>query len=124
MQHHIFLDDYRQPVNVTWIEIPATDKWIVVKNYEEFVALFEKLPIRSIAHISYDHDLAPAHYANHPTSERTGYDCAKFVVAKALEEGTDIPNYTVHSLNPVGRVNITELFENYRKFQLENSNRI
>jgi hypothetical protein len=124
MQNNIFIDDYRNPSDITWVELPNVNNWIVVRSYDEFVVLFEKLPIRSVAHISYDHDLVPAHYANHPTTERTGFDCAKFIVARATEEGIDIPNFTVHSLNPLGRTNITELLENYRKFQLESSNNI
>ena len=33
MSYHLFLDDSRQPKNVTWLDLPPYH-WVVVKSYE------------------------------------------------------------------------------------------
>jgi hypothetical protein len=38
--------------------------------------------------------------------EKTGYDCAKWLVEYCVEHGLKFPEYVVHSMNPVGKENI------------------
>jgi hypothetical protein len=38
--------------------------------------------------------------------EKTGYDCAKWLCNYCIDNGIPLPEYYVHSMNPVGRENI------------------
>lgn len=60
------------------------------------------------------HDLAEDSY-----DERTGYDCAKFVVDYCMERDLDIPAYNIQSSNPVGKENIQHLMDNYHKYYIK-----
>ena len=51
-------------------------------------------------YIDFDHDLGEG---------KTGYDVAKYIV----ENEVPIVGYTIHSMNPVGRMNITQLLDRY-----------
>jgi hypothetical protein len=57
--------------------------------------------------ISFDHDLGE--------NTKTGYDCAKWICEYCWTNGLPIPNWNVHSANPVGRDNIIQLMENFEK---------
>jgi len=117
--YYIFLDDERQPCQVKWTKIPDLP-WTVVKNYGNFKALITVkgyLP----EFISFDHDLSIEHYKNlvkgesdyDKYEEKTGYDCAKWLVQYCLNSEQSLPKYTVHSLNPIGAQNIRWLLESY-----------
>lgn len=131
---YIFLDDERDPKNVTWVEIPFAP-WTVVRDYSEFVDViqahynqFGKLPI----HISFDHDLAHAHYRKsmynpdrHYNSyytdgtfkEKTGFHAAQWLVNFLCRKNLDIPEFTCHSMNPIGKENILSILQSYKKFR-------
>jgi hypothetical protein len=47
--------------------------------------------------------------------EKTGFDCAKWLVNYCLERNLDLPEYFIHTMNPIGAENIKSLFENYKK---------
>jgi len=49
------------------------------------------------------------------TDEKTGMDCAKWLVEYCLDSNLQLPEYTIQSANPVGKENITSLLENYKK---------
>jgi len=130
----IYLDDERTPKD---------EGWIVVRNYKEFVNTINKLGLENIDLISFDHDLGDTakdeYYNNVKTNyeldydnivEKTGYDCAKFLVDKFYLEnpdrerserfeklGTEIkfPTITVHSANPIGAANIMGYINNFLK---------
>lgn len=99
----LFLDDVRQPPDHTWD---------VVRSYDDFVYYIETQGVPDV--ISFDHDLAFEHYPfaeDNPEpkkipydryTEKTGYDCAKWLV----ENGYEIKRWMVHSMNPVGAQNI------------------
>lgn len=81
--------------------------------------------------ISFDHDLADSHYTpeyfwdnyeeskkyqewnskNH--TEKTGMDCAKWLVDYCMDNKKMLPEIFVHSANPVGADNIKGLLYNY-----------
>ena len=120
--YFIFLDDERFPRDVKWTKIPDLH-WTVVRNYNNFrslIELKEYLP----EFISFDHDLAYQHYADLCNSEtdyakyteKTGYDCAKWLVEYCMKNNLKIPEYTVHSLNPIGAKNIITILENFKKY--------
>ena len=112
----IFLDDYREPSDVTWAKLPETFHWVIVRNYEQFVMLIDNL-MTPPAFIAFDHDLADAHYEGDFSNpdEKTGYDCAKALVDICLDHGWDIPEFIVHSLNPVGAENIRKFLQNAKE---------
>jgi hypothetical protein len=114
--YSLFLDDERVPSKVPWVELPLVE-WRIVRTYKDFVGIITKegLPLN----VSYDHDLGDSSYqefhranaANEPINydnirEKTGYDCAKWLVNYCIEHDLDLPKWTVHSWNPVGKKNI------------------
>jgi hypothetical protein len=132
----LFLDDCRQPKDAINL-IPSEfnkfyweNDWVVVKNYTEFVRHIEKNGIPGF--VSFDHDLADFHYDYTPEDyenmteeemitkfgsiEKTGLDCAKFLVEYCESKSENIPEYLVHSANPIGKENIQKFLENAKKF--------
>ena len=98
-RYNLYLDDLRNQ---------RTDGWVVVRSYEEFVGVIER--IGAPDEISFDHDLGWDEVNN--VENKSGYDCAKWLVDK----GIVIEKFNVHSANPVGAANIKGLLENFRKF--------
>ena len=90
----LYLDDLR----------PTPEGFDHVYSYEEFVAYLEREGLPDF--ISFDHDLG---------EDLSGYDCAKYLVAYCLEHQRSLPDYQVHSQNPVGKENIERLLENFRR---------
>ena len=104
-------------------------EFVIVRNYDEFVNFIRKNGLPNI--ISFDHDLADEHYSsdmhastevynkNYETfQEKTGMDCAKWLVDYCLENGLQLPDYVVHSANPVGKKNIESYLLNAKKHLL------
>ncbi|WP_300685688.1 cyclic-phosphate processing receiver domain-containing protein [Chryseobacterium sp.] len=115
----LFLDDIRYPVEAyqyTKQEIFLRNDWHIVRNYEQFVnSILEKgLPEM----ISFDHDLADNHNLNQDTQqygEKTGYDCAKWLIEYCMDHYLDLPKFYCHSMNPVGKENIQSLLKNFKE---------
>lgn len=127
--YYLFLDDERDPLDVTWVNLPLYN-WTIVRNYREFVSHIEKNGLPKF--VTFDHDLAIEHYPfMEPTAtalkadcipyeiykEKTGYDCAKWLVEYCMENRKFLPEYAIHTKNPVGAENIRCLFRNFQKFQ-------
>lgn len=120
--YNLFLDDVRTPHNVTWVNLPPDQHYSVVRNYNEFVDL---ITLRGIPKfVTYDHDLADSHYGDglrgddinyNKYKEKTGYDCAKWLVNECMKKGVKHPPYMCHSMNPVGKQNIINYIESYNK---------
>ena len=131
MKTKIYLDDIRTP---------NSDKWIVVRDYYEFVEKVKELGLENIDIISLDHDLGDTaieeYYDNVvPNSklnyknikEKTGYDCAKWLVnyyydnsnltsrGEKKKKGINFPEVCVHSANPIGAHNIMGYINNFLK---------
>jgi NAD+-processing family protein with receiver domain len=85
----LFLDDFRDPPDIAWD---------VVRGYQEFVDYIEQNGVPDL--ISFDHDLGS--FADNNYSEKTGLDCARFLI----ERGTLPKKWYVHSTNLVGAKNI------------------
>lgn len=92
--HNLFLDDLRS--------IP--EGFIGVKNFNEFIIFIKLNGLTKF--ISFDHDLGEG---------KTGYDCAKFLISYCLDNNLSLPNWKVHSQNPVGKENIEKLLYNFEK---------
>ena len=130
-KYNLFLDDFRVPSDcsryMTNPEFYLLNKWEIVRNYDEFVKFIEKNGLPEV--ISFDHDLADEHYSqdmyagnevydeNYKNfTEKTGYDCTKWLVDYCMDRNIDVPDYMVHSKNPAGAKNIWSYLENYRKW--------
>jgi hypothetical protein len=128
--YNLFLDDERKPMDVVWINLPLVN-WIIVRNYNEFIRIIIEsgLPER----VSFDHDLAMEHYPGgmgiyegdpriktikldyDSYKEKTGYHCALFLVNYCIDHNLPLPTYYIHTLNPVGRMNIISVMESAKK---------
>lgn len=92
-QKYLFIDDIREPE----IEYYNTmDIW-VVRNYQEAIYWLDKIVFDLV---SFDHDLC---------EPKSGYDIAKYIVENELALGA----FKIHSMNPVGRSNISQLLTHY-----------
>lgn len=124
----LFLDDIRQPKDACHIvsnpKIYWDSDWSTVKNYVEFCEWIKTNGLPDI--VSFDHDLADIHYEidfddwNDATAdqlgvEETGLDCAKWMVNYCITNNVILPEYYVHSANPVGRKNIKSYLDNAKK---------
>ena len=116
----LFLDDIRSPKDAIGL-VPShmnqfywANDWDVVRSHDEFVDWIVTNGVPDF--VSFDHDLADEHYkdleGNH---EKTGYVSAKWLVYHCLDKGVCLPEYQVHSANPVGKQNIESYLENSKK---------
>lgn len=102
----LFLDDERNPEDVTWMQYPENIEWVVVRTFSEFVKAVQS-GIFDL--MSFDHDLQDFSKG----SEMTGYDCLKFYCNFLYVEDCFLPQVVVHSMNPIGKVNILTYWKNY-----------
>jgi hypothetical protein len=111
----LFLDDIRYPIEAyhyTKQDIFLRKDWYIVRNYEQFVNWILESGLPEI--ISFDHDLGDEHYLDQNSQEfveKTGYDCAKWLVEYCMDNNADLPKFYCHSMNPVGKENIESLFK-------------
>jgi hypothetical protein len=116
----LFLDDIRIPNDAfLYTKNPIYNKdWDVVRNYQEFVDYINKNGMPKF--ISFDHDLADEHYLSLSESkrdnykEKTGYECAMWLVDYCLDNSVELPDFLVHSMNPVGKIRIESLLNNFK----------
>jgi len=113
----IYLDDLRTPIG---------EDWVVVRNYEEFISTISNIGLNNISQISLDHDLGDTamneYFSNvmpnykleyDNIKEKTGYDCAKWLVEQSMDKNVSLPQIYVHSANPIGAANIMGYINNY-----------
>lgn len=129
MKYYLFLDDERIPTKVAWVQLPLVN-WTIVRNYSQFVDIINNNGLPEA--ISFDHDLADEHYVEYSTShdpnspsyghiqydkfkEKTGYDCAKWLAQYCVDNNLPVPNYYIHTMNPIGGGNITSILENAKR---------
>jgi len=115
----LWLDDVRDPNDPMWKSYIKgnPDKIVWVKSVDEFTKWIESNYFPSI--ISFDHDLADEHYIPDEGltyTEKTGYDCAKWLIDYCIDNELELPVYYVHSMNPVGKDNILGLLNNFEQF--------
>lgn len=137
MKTLLWLDDIRDPKLGDWLlsyapQFAYEGQVIWVKNHEDFVKWIREngLPDQ----ISFDHDLGiPAQLkfrekgASKRESrrlakeEKSGMDCAKWLVDYCLDNDIDLPKWGVHSANPTGAENIRSLLKNFQNFRKKSS---
>jgi len=114
----LYLDDVRTPTD---------DSWQVVRNYNQFISHVRLNGLENYEVISLDHDLGeeamnefynnalPNFKLNYDNilNEKTGYDCAKWLVAESMTTKIPLPQIYVHSANPIGSANIMGYVNNY-----------
>jgi hypothetical protein len=121
MGYNLFLDDMRWPRDTflyTSNKMYLDMEWDIAMNYDQFVDAVKKRGIPDV--VSFDHDLAEEHYENKlpydQYNEKTGYDCAKWLIDYCIDHNKDIPKIVlIHSLNVPGSKNIESLFYTYEK---------
>jgi hypothetical protein len=114
---YLYLDDVRTP---------KADNWEVVRNYDEFVAHIKMHGLENYEVISLDHDLGEGAMVEYYTNvkpnyeldynripEKTGMDCARWLVAESMHTKIPLPAIYVHSANPIGAANIMGYVNNY-----------
>ena len=102
MKCYLFIDDLRIPA-------PRPDyQMYVARNYNEAIRALNQ---QEFDLISFDHDLG---------EEKTGYDIAKYIVENniKIKEG-----FKIHSANPVGVLNISQLLTHYGYHELSWKNK-
>ncbi len=135
----IYLDDVRTPhsPNNEWVD--GIEEWTVVRSCDEFVEKVKEAGLEKIGVISLDHDLgdtamkeyyenvSPNYSLNYDNiHEKTGYDCAKWVVnhyydnyvtqeprSEKKKSGIVFPTIYTHSANPIGSANIMGYINNF-----------
>ena len=113
----LYLDDVR---------IPTEGNWEVVRNYDEFILHIKMYGLENYEVISLDHDLGEGAMVEYYTNvkpnyelnyeripEKTGMDCARFLVTEAMSRNIQLPTIYVHSANPIGAANIIGYINNY-----------
>ena len=122
MKTLLWLDDCRDPHENDWlvfspIEQPYEVIW--AKSYKEFINYINKLGLPTA--ICFDHDLAEEHYLNEITEdeylEKTGMDCAKWLIEYCIDNDCILPLYNIQSANPCGKQNIDSILKNFIKYQ-------
>lgn len=124
--YNLFLDDVRKPIHAfgyTRLNIFLNEDWTIVRNYDDFV-LTIRTAWEKYGHfpeiVAFDHDLAAEHYGADVQSvfnEKTGYDCAKWLIDFCIEKELKLPRWYCHSMNPAGRDNINFLLRNFKQHQ-------
>jgi len=120
----LYLDDVRTPTET----LPGYNPWNIVRNYAEFEKWIIENGIPDL--ISFDHDLADEHMNDYyrqfakegfqipdyeSYKEKTGLDCARFVVEYSQKMNVPLKQCVVHSANPVGAKNIHSYINGYLK---------
>lgn len=106
MKTLLWVDDARNPMEDDWMNfspIGRNCKVIWAQSYQEAIDFLEKEWPDAIC---LDHDLG---------EEKSGYDIAKYIVDRCIDEGKKLPEFASQSANPVGRENIITLLSNYKR---------
>lgn len=101
MKTLLWLDDFRNPTD--YIKGDYSTFW--VKNYQDFCKYLNEHGLPDC--ICFDHDLG---------EEKSGYDCAKYLVHYCQKRNSDIPEFDIQSSNSVGKDNIRSLLEGWHRF--------
>lgn len=109
MKTLLWVDDARNPMEDDWMNfspIGRNCKVIWAQSYQEAIDFLEKEWPDAIC---LDHDLG---------EEKSGYDIAKYIVDRCIDEDKKLPEFASQSANPVGRENIITLLSNYKRHEL------
>ncbi len=108
---NIMIDDERDPLDIkNLMGKYFVNDWVVVRNYPDFTKLVDK-NIDNINIVSFDHDLA----CIVDGEEKTGKNCADYLIDKYMENNLEFPSWFVHTQNTEGRKNIISKILTYLK---------
>ncbi len=110
----IFLDDERNPEDVTWVEY-ETKHWNIVRTHEDFKATLTHLGyhVSNVA-FSFDHDLQDFDSLG---KEKTGKDCMYALIKFCMDNAHEPPSEVYfHTQNVVGKTNMESYYKNYKDF--------
>lgn len=110
----LFLDDERNPEDVTWLNYPDNVEWVVVRDYEDF----EAVVCQHWDVVSFDHDIQDYSWGE----ENTGYDCLKLMVEHVINKYMDLPDIVeYHTQNTVGKDNMKRYLDSFKEFKSDES---
>lgn len=130
MRTLLWLDDFRNPYEDDWlvfspIHRPFNVVW--AKSYDDFVSWIKTNGLPD--GICFDHDLGLGiAIENHKNGmskrqarklkklEKTGMDCANWLVEYCMDNYLLLPKFNIQSSNPVGAENIRTLLNNFNDF--------
>lgn len=102
--YNLFLDDERDPREVTWVELPPVN-WDIVRDDRQFLQLLHDkgVPYRA----TFDHDLCEAHHIQRMGGKLlpsvyvppNGYDLMTWLLARCRRLKVGRPIITIHTLN-------------------------
>ena len=120
MKRVLWLDDIRDPKQQVWNNWIARNvgnplhmniHWVL--KYHQFIDWIETNGLPDM--ICFDHDLSDIHINKSTYKEKTGYDCAKWLVEYCIENNQKLPEYFIQSANPIGAENIDKYLKNFQK---------
>lgn len=117
--YYLFLDDERMPNDVTWINLPKDHPWNIVRTFESFKKFITENGIPDF--VSFDHDLADFSNVDGVKTEKTGVDCARWLVSYCIDNNEQLPQFSVHSKNPIRAKEISMTMSDYFKIKEINS---
>jgi hypothetical protein len=128
MHKGLFLDDERNPEDVTWVSYPDNIEWTVVRTRSAFQDACET---GEYLYYSFDHDIQDfttvkkgtpiaetafgiVYQEEDETFEHTGFHCAldlKDYLELGLDNEVKMKGFFVHSKNPIGAKKIYNLLK-------------
>lgn len=111
----LFLDDERNPEDVTWIEYPKDIQWTVVRTVQDFEAHMSSV---WYDYVSFDHDIQ---CYDSEGNEVTGYSLLKSMLeydGEWLLMKDKV--FYFHTQNPVGKENMESYYNNFITFLRDN----
>lgn len=106
----VWLDDERPISKRIREKFQDTHRFVICKNFNQaqlWLREIEAFEFGVEIIVCFDHDLGGV---------KTGYDLAKWIV----ENEVKLAGYEVHTMNPVGRQNITQLLDRYGYRRISN----
>lgn len=118
-RYNLFLDDRRTlqmayDANAGLQQHLEAHPIVIAKNAGQFIKSILKNGVPQI--VSFDHDLGDFYFDNGEKRERSGDTCAEWLCKYCLNNNKPLPQFYVHSDNPVGRENIKKTFTFYAKY--------
>lgn len=108
----LFLDDERNPSDVTWIQYPSDIEWTIVRTHSDFLCQIIDFHFDVI---SFDHDLM--NFVNE--KEFTGKDCVNSLIDLNFDVYTnriiDFPICYYHTQNIIGKENMQSYINHFKQ---------
>lgn len=126
----LWLDDCRNPHDneVDWLVFSPIGRDVEVhwvKSYREFTKWITDNGLPD--GICFDHDLgketerdliaqgySKKEARKHKGEEKSGHDCAKWLIDYCIDHNLNLPAYSSQSANPVGRENLLSILDQYK----------